>query len=334
MPDQSLSVYYIGAGADEDYSDAQDELNKVGARLTPLPRLETEDEVVAQASDADGLIVVHSPITRKVLSQLPQCKVVLRTGVGYDVIDVPAATELGVAIVNVPDMWTQEVANQALALLLACNRRVVSLDRWIRSGQWDERIAPPVGSLYGETLGIIGLGRIGTALARRAAALDMHVMAYDPYISAGAFEEAGVRAATLDELLSESDYVSVNCPLTDETRGIVDAEALRKMKPTSYLINTARGPVIDEMALIQALEEGSIAGAGLDVLEHEPPRPDNLLLAMENVVLSPHAGHYSDLSISKRPRRYGAEVACVLSGRMPLHLVNPEVRERLPLRDD
>ena len=334
MSNQGFTVYYLGARADEDYTDARDELGKVGARLELLPLLTVEEEIVSRTRDADGLIVVNSPITRRVLSQLKRCKVVLRTGVGYDVIDVIAATELGVAIVNVPDMWTQEVANQALTLLLACNRRLLKVDRAVRSGEWDERIPSPVGSLYQETLGLVGLGQIGSALARRAAALEMDVLAYDPYIPESAFQKCGAARVMFGELLQRSDYVSINCPLTAETRHIVSEDALRRMKPTAYLINTARGPIVDEAALIRALQEGWIAGAGLDVFEHEPPSPGNPLLSMDNVVLSSHVGHHSDPSVRRRPSRYGSEVARVLSGRMPLHLVNPEVTERLPLHSD
>ena len=332
MSAQRFKVYFIGGN--DDLTDAREELDKVRATLEMLPFPKDEDETVSRTSDADGLIVVDSPITRKVLSGLEHCKVVLRTGVGYDVIDVEAATELGIAVVNVPDMWTQEVANQAFSLLLACNRRVTALDSEIRSGRWAPRISVPVGSLYDETLGMIGVGQIGSALARRAAAFDMKVIASDPYVSEQRFNELRVTGVSLDVLLETSDYVSVNCPLTAETRHLVNEEALRRMKPTAYLINTARGPIVDEAALIRALREGWIAGAGLDVLEEEPPQADNPLLSMTNVVLSPHVGHFSDASMARRPRRYGEEVARVLMGRMPLHLVNPQVREVLPLRDD
>ena len=332
MSAQRFKVYFLGGN--DDLADAREELDKVDATLEMLPFPKDEDETISRTSDADGLIVVDSPITRKVLSGLGHCKVVLRTGVGYDVIDVEAATEFGIAVVNVPDMWTQEVANQAFSLLLACNRRVTALDSEIRSGCWEPRISVPVGSLYDETLGMIGVGQIGGALARRAAAFDMNVIASDPYVPEQRFNELRVTSVPLHVLLEESDYVSVNCPLTAETRHLVNEEALRRMKPTAYLINTARGPVVDEDALIRALQEGWIAGAGLDVLEEEPPRADNPLLSMANVVLSPHVGHFSDASMARRPRRYGEEVSKVLMGRMPLHLVNPQVREVLPLRDD
>ncbi|MCH8185005.1 MAG: C-terminal binding protein [Chloroflexi bacterium] len=334
MSTQGFKVYYIGEREGDDLSDARDALEKAGATLEILPFLRDEDEIVRRTKDADGVIVSSAPMTRKVLSALKRCKVVLRTGVGYDVIDVEAATELGMAVVNIPDMWTQEVANQAFSLLLACNRRVAELDRLVKSGHWDDRIPVSVGSLYDETLGMIGVGQIGSALARRAAAFDMNVIASDPYVSEQRFNELRVTGVSLDVLLEKSDYVSVNCPLTAETRHLVNEEALRRMKPTAYLINTARGPVVDEAALIRALQEGWIAGAGLDVLEEEPPRADNPLLSMTSVVLSSHVGHFSDASIARRPRRYGEEVARVLTGRMPLHLVNPQVREVLPLRDD
>ena len=172
------------------------------------------------------------------------------------------------------------------------------------------------------------------SVARRAAAFDMNVVAYDQYVPESRFEELGATSVSLEALLRDSDYVSIHCPLTEETRHLFDEAALRLMKPTAYLINTARGPVVDEAALITALRDGWIAGAGLDVLEQEPPAGDSPLLTMDNVILSSHVGHYSDASMARRPRRYGSEVARVLTGRMPMHLVNPQVREVLPLRDD
>jgi D-3-phosphoglycerate dehydrogenase len=333
MTSQRFTVYYLGGQSADALEDTVEELDKVGAKLEFLPSIDDEDEIIRRTPGADGIIVSESPFTRKVLSAMEQCKVVLRTGVGFDVIDVPAATELGIAVVNIPDMWTREVANQAMALMLACNRKVVNLDSSIRSDTWTPRPPYDVGPLHGETMGILGLGRIGSAFARRAKGFELNVIAYDPYVSDAAFAERGVTRVSFDELLSQSDYISIHTPLTDETRHIMNEEAFSKMKPNAYLINTSRGPVVDEAALIKALDEGWIAGAGLDVLEKEPPDPDNPLLEMANVVISPHSGHYSEESMRIRPRRYGSEVSRVLSGIKPLNLVNPEVLKVLPLKD-
>ncbi len=331
MNEQRFTVYYMGRWQSEDLSDTRAALAEVGASLELVESMDDEDEIIEHVRDADGIITSESPMTRRVLESLTQCKVVLRTGVGYDVIDVEAATEQGIAVVNIPDLWTREVANQAMSLLLALNRRVVNLHSDIRSSAWTPRPPYAVGALHGETLGILGLGRIGSAMAQRAKGFELNVIAHDPYISAEAFEERGVTAVSFDGLMSQSDYISVHTPLTDETRHIISENSLRLMKPNAYLINTSRGPVVHEAALIKALQEGWIAGAGLDVLEKEPPTSDNPLLSMDNVVLSPHSGHTSVLSLQLRTGRYGEEVAAVLDGKMPRNLVNPQVREHLHL---
>ncbi len=332
MTDSRFTVYYVGHTPSANHADTIEELDKVGAELALLPRLDDEDEIIAQAKNADALIVVESPITRKVLSSLEKCTAVLRTGVGFDCIDVPAATDNCIAVINVPDLWTREVANQAMMLLLASNRKLLEQESSVRENRWMPRIPAPVGPLHTETVGIVGLGRIGSAFARRIAAFEVELIAYDPFIDDDAFEAVGARSVSFDELLAESDYISVHTPLDDGTFHLIDEEALRKMKPNAILINSSRGPVVDEGALITALQGGWILGAGLDVLEKEPPDPDNPLLSMDNVVLTPHAAHYSELSMSLRPRRYGVEIAAVLDGRKPMNLVNPQVLEVLPLR--
>ena len=334
MPGSDFNVYMIGVHAGGVQVDARREVEKVGAEVTFLPFLFDETQIVEQARDADGLIVVNAPITRGVLSSLKDCKVVVRTGVGLDTIDIPAATELGVAIVNVPDLWPREVANHAMMLLLACNRRLLYLDREVRADRWAPRIPPPVGALHGETLGIVGLGQIGRYMARRAGAFEMDLIAADPYASDSVFEKYGAARVTLDELLRRSDYVSVHTPLTDETHHLINEDNLRLMKSTAYLINTARGPVVQESGLLRALQERWIGGAGMDVLETEPPGAENPLLKLDNVVLTPHTGFYSDASSAQLPGRCGAEVARVLTGRTPLNLANPAVLERLPLRSE
>ena len=333
MSDTNFTVYFIGGqNPGANHADTIEELDKVGARLVPLPRLEDEDEIIERTADADALIVSEAPITRKVLSSYDHCKAVLRTGVGFDCIDVPAASDNGIAVINVPDLWTREVANQAMMLLLAINRKLLEQERSVRENRWTPRISAPVGPLHTETAGVVGLGRIGSAFARRVKAFEVDLIAYDPFISDEAFEAVGARSVSFDELLAQSDYISVHTPLDDGTYHLIDEDALRKMKPTAILINSSRGPVVDEQALIKALREGWILGAGLDVLEQEPPDPDNPLLGMDNVVLTPHAAHYSELSMALRPRRYGVEVAAVLDGRQPMNLVNPQVMEVLPLR--
>lgn len=326
MAEKPFKVYVIQGRSPRDYGACQAALASVPAQLESLPFTRQEDDIIDRAHDADALIVSSSPITRRVMSTLKRLKVVVRTGVGYDVIDVPAATDLGIIVVNIPDLWTREVANHALSLLLAWNRRIPTLYNEVKAGVWQSQASGPVGALHGETVGIIGFGNIGRAFARRVAALETHVIAYDPYVDDAQFAALGVeRVFSLGEVAARSDYVSVHCLLNAETRHLIDEAFLRQMKPTACLINTSRGPVVDEQALLRALRERWIAGAALDVQEREPPAPDNPLSRLENVILTPHAAYYSTAAVAQVPQRCGEEVARALTGQRPLHVVNPEV---------
>lgn len=324
MTQPTQHVYVIQSRGQRDYSDCQAAV--APARLTTLPFLATEDEIIAQARDADAVITSASPITRNVMGALEGLKVAIRTGVGYDVIDVAAATELGVIVVNVPDIWVREVANHALALLLAWNRRIVALDRQVHAGVWSAGIPGPfTGSLHGETVGIVGLGNIGSAFARRVAALETTVIACDPYVDAARFAALGVERVTLEALAERSDYVSVHTLLNAETRHLIGEAFFRRMKPTAVLINTSRGPVVDEQALYRALVDKRLAGACLDVWEKEPVAADNPLLKLDGVIATPHAAYFSTAAVAQVPRRCGEEAARVLNGQRPLNVVNPEV---------
>jgi D-3-phosphoglycerate dehydrogenase len=326
MTDTAYHVYVVQARRPRDYTDCQAALAAVPARMTTLPSITDPGELITRARDADALVVSFAPVTRRVLEALDRLKTVVRTGVGYDVIDVAAATEVGVVVVNIPDIWVREVANHALALLLAWNRKIVTLDAQVRAGVWSGGIpGPHTGALHGETVGIVGLGNIGSAFARRVAALETTVIACDPYVDEGRFAALGVERVSLDALAERSDYVSVHALLNAETRHLIGEAFFRRMKPTAILINTARGPVVDERALIRALEEGRLAGAALDVWEHEPVATDNPLLKMDNVIATPHAAYFSSAAVAQVPRRCGEEVARVLTGRRPLNVVNPEV---------
>jgi D-3-phosphoglycerate dehydrogenase len=326
MTDRSPHVYVIQGRGQRDYADCQAALAHVPARMTALAFIGAEDEMIARTRDADALVISSSPVTRGVMSALEGLKVVARTGVGYDVIDVPAATELGVIVVNVPDIWVREVANHALALLLAWNRKIVALDRQVHAGVWSAGVpGPHTGSLHGETVGIVGLGNIGSAFARRVAAFETTVIACDPYVDDARFAALGVERVSLETLAERADYVSVHTLLNAETRHLIGEAFFRRMKPTAILINTSRGPVVDERALARALEEKRLAGAALDVWEREPVAADNPLLKLENVIATPHAAYFSSAAVAQVPRRCGEEVARVLTGQRPLHVVNPEV---------
>jgi D-3-phosphoglycerate dehydrogenase / 2-oxoglutarate reductase len=326
MTDKTPHVYVILGNAQWDFADCQTALSRVSARMIQLPHMKTEDEMIARTRDADALVVSSWPATRVVMSALEGLKVVVRTGVGYDVIDVPAATELGVIVVNIPDIWVREVANHALALLLAWNRKIVVLDRQVHAGVWSAGVlGERTGSLHGETVGIVGLGNIGSAFARRVAALETKVIACDPYVDDARFAALGVERVTLETLAARSDYVSVHTLLNAETRHLIGETFFRRMKPTAILINTSRGPVVDEVALAQALRDKRLAGAALDVWEQEPVAVDNPLLKMDNVIATPHAAYFSSPAVAQVPRRCGEEIARVLTGQRPLNVVNPEV---------
>jgi D-3-phosphoglycerate dehydrogenase len=326
MPSTTPQVYVVQSRGSRDYAECQEALARVPARLISLPFTEDEATLIERAGDADALIVSATPVTRRVMSALDRLQVVVRTGVGYDVIDVPAATELGVIVVNIPDLWIREVANHALALLLAWNRRIVVLDRQMRSGVWStQAMAAGTGSLHGETVGIVGLGNIGSAFARRVAALETRVIACDPYVDDARFAALGVERVSLEAVAARSDYVSVHTLLNEETRHLIGEDFLRRMKPTACLINTSRGPVVDEQALIRALRDKRLAGASLDVWEDEPLPPDSPLLGMDNVIATPHAAYFSSPAVAQIPRRCGEEVARVLTKERPLNVVNPEV---------
>jgi len=326
MIDKVQQVYVIQGRGLRDYSDCETVLAPLPARVTILPFIATEEEVIARARDAAALVVTSSPIGRKALSALGELKVVVRTGVGYDVIDVPAATESGVVVVNIPDLWVREVANHTMGLLLAWNRKLITLDRDVHAGRWNNVIPGAwAATVYGETVGIVGLGNIGSAFARRLAGFEVSVIAHDPYVDDARFQALGVERVSLETLAERSDYVSVHTPLNAETRHLINERFLRRMKPTAMLINTARGPVVDEQALAQALAEKRLAGAALDVWEREPVASGNPLLGMDNVIASPHAAYYSSSAVAKVPRRCAEEVARVFTGQRPLNVVNPEV---------
>ena len=313
MPDQPYQVYVVQGRGARDYSDCQAALAEVPAHMTALPFIGTEDEMISRTRDADALVISSSPVTRGVMGALEGLKVVARTGVGYDVIDVPAATELGVIVVNIPDIWVREVANHALALMLAWNRKIVTLDRQVHAGVWSAGVpGERTGSLHGETVGIVGLGNIGSAFARRVAAFETKVIAHDPYVDDARFAALGVERVSLEALAERADYVSVHTLLNAETHHLIGEAFFRRMKPTAILINTSRGPVVDEAALAKALAEKRLAGAALDVWEQEPVAADNPLLRMDNVLATPHAAYFSSPAVAQVPRRYGEEVARAL----------------------
>jgi D-3-phosphoglycerate dehydrogenase len=303
----------------------KDEFGKIGAELI-LAQVQEERELIRACREADGLLNQYAPLTRRVLENLPNCKVVSRYGVGVDSVDLKAATDLGIIVANVPDYCMDEVADQTVSMLLGLIRKTAFFDQKVKSGQWDFRQGIPIYRTRGKTLGLIGCGKIGLEVAKRISAFGLRVIAFDPYIEK---PHEVIELKDIDTVLKESDFISIHCPLNDSTRHLIGDEAFKKMEKRPILINTSRGPIIDEKALIQALKEGLISGAGLDVLEKEPPDSQNPLLKMENVILTPHVSFYSVESISELKRRTAKNVADVLTGRWPRSVVNREVKGRI-----
>jgi len=299
----------------------QEEFQELDADLV-LEECKTEDEVIKAAWDADALMVQHAKISRKVIQRLEKCRIIARYGVGFDNVDTAAATEHGIMVANVPDYCIDEVSSHAIALLMACSRKVVQSNNAVKSGVWTYTVAEPIYRLTGQTLGIVGLGRIGSAAARKGVGLGFKVQAYDPYV----FEtDLDVSFVDFDVLLETSDFVSLHAPLTDETHYMFGENEFRKMKKSAFLINTARGPIVDEKELYKALKTGEIAGAGLDVMEQEPPDQDNPLLPLDNLIVSSHIAWYSDDSRLLLQLETTRAVVAVLKGGKPRSLVNPEV---------
>lgn len=307
-------------------------LDKLGIKLT-FEQCKTEDDVIAACKDADALINQYAPITRKVIEQLDNCKVISRYGVGFNTIDVDAATEKGIIVGNVTDYCLDEVSNHAMALLLSLARKVTLLNNSVKNGIWDFKVAVPIYRLQGKTLGLVGFGNIPQTVARKARAFDLNVIAYDPFMAPEVAAAQNVELVTLEELCERSDYLSVHVPLNAHTEKMISRKEFAMMKKEAFIINTARGPIIDEQALIEALQAGTIAGAGLDVLETEPIAADNPLLAMDNVILNSHSAFYSVEAETELKRKTAENVADVLSGYYPTYLVNKAVKEKVKLED-
>jgi D-3-phosphoglycerate dehydrogenase len=281
----------------------------------------TDDDVVALAREADAVLVVTYPITEAVLARCPKLRVIVRYGVGVDNIDLAAATAHRVMVCNVPDYCIDEVANHTMAMLLALNRRLVQQGTAIRSGQ--RAPLAPMGRLRGETLGLIGLGRLARAVAQRARGFGLNVIAYDPYVAGAG--PGDVPLLPLDEVLAAADYVAVHVPLTPETQSLIGSREFALMKPTAYLVCTARGGIISEPALVQALSAGEIAGAGLDVWEQEPVPAGHPLLGFPQVIPTPHTAYFSDDSALAIRRRVAEIASEALLGGTPGSVINREV---------
>jgi D-3-phosphoglycerate dehydrogenase / 2-oxoglutarate reductase len=297
-------------------------LDPLGVDLSEA-RGSTEDEIVAASAGAQVILCGGAPkINAAVIRRLPELKAVVRYGIGVDTVDLAECTRRVIYVANVPDYCIEEVATHALTLALNWARKLPIAQQTIKNGQWDIAALRPLQSPQDQVLGLLGFGRIAQALCRMSRAIGFQVWANDPYVGKSRILKRGAKPVSLKRLVRGADFISLHLPLTPKTRYIIDAERLREMKATSYLINTARGELVDEKALQHALVEGRIGGAGLDVMEHEPPERDHPLRFLENVVITPHYAWYTERSQKELRQKACAEVIRVLRGGIPKNLVN------------
>jgi D-3-phosphoglycerate dehydrogenase len=307
------------------YDHEMEALEGLDAEIVECPA--TEEGFIAAAKGADAVYAKGMKFTRRMIEALDTCRVIALGTVGVDYVDVAAASDKGIPVTNCPDTFIEEVADHAMMLLLAAHRRALEQDRMVREGRWAEGRPQllKVPRLMGQTLGFIAFGRVARATAARAKAFGLRLLAFDPFLDELTISGHGVEPASLSEVLARSDFISMHLPATPEAVGFLKEHHFRQMKKTAIFINTGRGPTVVESALIKALTEGWIAGAGLDVFEIEPPKADNPLLGMNNVILAPHNASASARFDPARKRRVGQELALVLTGRWPMSCVNPTV---------
>ena len=323
-------MYTVVFAYNDDISVEQSVLNTLDAEIIQLDDVHAPQSRAALAR-ADALVINLQTITAALMDAMPTCRLISRLGVGYDNIDIPAATARGIWVTNVPDYGIDEVSTHAAALMLSLLRGIPQLVQTTRAGAWASSVARPVHRFRDQTVGVLGFGRIGSAFAAKARGFGVRVIACDPLIDAGIMRAAGVEPVDLETLFRASDFVSLHAPLNDQTRHIVNASTLALMKPGAYLVNTARGGLVDEAALLTALRAGQLRGAGLDVLSAEPPPKDNpvlvALLADPRVFVTPHFAWYSEEAMVDMRARGADEVVRVLSGRPPRSPLNQIARD-------
>ncbi|MBT3352948.1 MAG: C-terminal binding protein [Nitrospinaceae bacterium] len=308
-----------------DSLDVENEALKGLATLVAL-QTKTPKEFLLEAGDCDAILNTYAgPITAEDMGQMPNCKIIARYGIGVDTIDLKAATEAGIIVTNNPTYCIQEVAEHAMALMLACARRVAFFDRQVRAGEWNVMAGKPMFRLEGSTLGLLGFGNIAREVAKRGAAFGMNVIFADPFVEEGQFDVPAKKVEN-DELFREADLLSVHPPLIPQTRGMLNDDVFKVMKSTAYIINCARGPIIDTDALVRALDAGEIGGCGLDTTDPEPLPNPHPLRDRDNVIINPHAAWYSIEAMQGLQQGAPNEVRRVLSGEWPINVVNRDVK--------
>jgi D-3-phosphoglycerate dehydrogenase / 2-oxoglutarate reductase len=295
------------------------------ADLVPM-KTKKPEEFLGEAADCDALLNTYAgPITAEVMARMPKCRIIARYGIGVDTIDLEAATQAGIIVTNNPSYCIEEVAEHTMALLLACARKVALYDRLVRAGRWEVTTGKPMFRLQGRTLGLVGFGNIARQVAVRAASFGMRIVFADPFVKEGQPDIPAAKVE-LEELLRESDFVSVHPPLTPQTRKMINDEALSKMKPTAFLVNCSRGPVVDTEALVRALDAKKIAGCALDTTDPEPLPGRHPLQGRENVIITPHVAWYSEQALVGLQAGAPGEVRRVLTGEWPVNVVNRGVK--------
>jgi D-3-phosphoglycerate dehydrogenase len=324
-------VSYTVAGAGYEYE--LEALTPLGAEIVEIDA-KSDADFAAAVRDADALYAKGRKITKTIIDGLDKCRIISLGSVGVDSVDVVAATARGIPVTNVPDTFIEEVADHAMMLLLSTYRRLVVQDKLVRDGRWTEGrpMLSQLPRLWGQTLGLVAFGHVARAVAVRAKAFGLHIIAYDPFIEELVMTQRGVEPVGLMELLQRADFVSMHAPSTPSAHRMLTTQHFRAMKPSAIFINTGRGPTVDEAALIKALSEGWIAAAGLDVLEKEPVETVNPLLKLENVILTAHVASASARFDPVRRRRVGQEIALALAGQWPRSCVNPAVLDKGSLR--
>jgi D-3-phosphoglycerate dehydrogenase len=289
-------------------------------------QVKTPDEFLTEAEDCDALLNTYAgPITAEAMARMPKCRIIARYGIGVDTIDLGAATEAGIIVTNNPTYCIAEVAEHSMALILASVRKVALFDRVVRDGRWELPPGKPIFRLSGSTLGLVGFGNIAREVAVRGAAFGMRVLFADPFVEQGQFDAPGEKVE-LDQLLAEADVVSLHPPLVDQTRGMMNDDAFKRMKPTALVVNCSRGPIVDTDALVRALDAGEIGGCALDTTDPEPLPDPHPLRGRENVIINPHAAWYSEQALIGLQSGAPGEVRRVLTGEWPVHVVNPAVK--------
>jgi D-3-phosphoglycerate dehydrogenase / 2-oxoglutarate reductase len=306
---------------------ARDVVSRVGATLR-MAAQPTPAEIMEVARDADALLVTYAKIPAEMIREMKRCRIISRFGIGVDNVDIAAATAAGIVVTKVPDYCIDEVSDHAMALLLSLVRKIPFSSARAHAGRWEMPAVVPIHRLRGTVLGLVGFGRIPQLVAPKAKAFGLRVVTFDPYVPPAVAEQAGVERVEFADLVKMSDYISIHTPLVPETHHLFNADVFRRMKPGAVLINTSRGPVVDEHALARALDAKELAGAALDVLEQEPPT-SSPLFGRDNVILTPHTSFYSVEALEELQTKAAEEVVRVLSGQPPRNPVNPEVFKSL-----